>query len=475
MKIIFLILSLSLMWGCNSSVKCQSTYIDKAISYQDSARILLQNGEYNTAVEKLLDAEESALSVDDQNRLGLIYRELTYLFNIVEDMEKEVSYSHKEYDAFYQTGDSTLIKFALLDYARAEIRLNRNLERGIAALDSLLNSCTSESEIDLFLKLEGLRVKMTLGHFRRKVEVDVFKDVRDTYTHFMEYFPDDFFKPDTPNGKVDYYGMMPFTPGASFMVIAEPYASEIHRQLDLKGLNQYYREREVVGVEFRYPDYLRFKEKENDYDPKTVESYIHKRLMEKAESEQMQIIIIFIAIAIIVVAYIIIREFQTRTARRKLITEAADLRELLRLRDGSTDELKNHLNEIYSEKFNLLEELCDMYILPSKHTSEQKRIYDTVTSIIDSFKMNGERLADISSYVDRYKNNIVTHFRTEFPDLPEIDYALFIYLAAGFSRQATAFLMDESLSVVSNRKYRIKKRIQASSSPLKQQYLSALK
>lgn len=475
MKIIFLILSLSLMWGCNSSVKRQSTYIDKAISYQDSARILLQNGEYNTAVERFLDAEESALIADDSTRLGLIYRELSYLFNLVDDREKEVIYSRKEYDAFCRTGDSILIKFALLDYARAEIRLNRDLERGIAALDSLLKSCTSESEIDLFLKLEGLRVKMALGHFRRKVKIDVFNDVRDTYTHFMEYFPNDFFKSDTPNGKVDYLGIMPFTPGASFMVIAEPYASEIHRQLDLKGLNQYYREREVVDVEFRYPDYLRFKEKENEYNPKTLESYIYNKTMEKSENEYLHIIAIFSGIIVIIAAGIIIREFQTKSARRKLITEAADLRELLRLRDGSTDELKKHINEIYSEKFNLLEELCDMYILPSKHTSEQKRIYDTVTAIIDSFKMNGERLAEISSYVDRYKDNIVTRFHTEFPNLPEIDYALFTYLAAGFSRQATAFLMDESLSVVSNRKYRIKKRVHASSSPIKQQYLSALK
>lgn len=79
--------------------------------------------------------------------------------------------------------------------------------------------------------------------------------------------------------------------------------------------------------------------------------------------------------------------------------------------------------------------------------------------------MDGKRLSDIEKYVNRYKGDVVSRFRADFPGLPERDYVLFLYLAAGFSRQAIAFFMNDSMEVISNRKTRLKKRILASSNP----------
>ncbi len=116
-----------------------------------------------------------------------------------------------------------------------------------------------------------------------------------------------------------------------------------------------------------------------------------------------------------------------------------------------------------------------MFFLPSKHPSEQKRIYDTVRSIVDGFKIEGGRISEIENFVNKYKDNVAAEFKEDFPGLPQRDYVLFLYSAAGFSRQAISYLMGDNVDVVSNRKTRLKKRFIAFNGANRERYIDALK
>lgn len=452
---------------------------NRAIADYYSGRIKLRNGEYSEAVGKLIDAEESALAIGNSYWLGFIYRELAYLFYDVKDAHDEAIYSEKEYEAFVKTGDSLLIKFGALDYGRAEVRFNHNLAKGIEILDTVLLMSAAEEPLNRFLRAEVYRSEMLVGLFSRRVSDSLKMSLNELRINgFREYFPDGFFRNDLIGGVDVYKTAHLMGNGTSLLFISEPYWGEIFRLLNKAGLNLYYRESEV-GEDLRlsYPDYEGYRVAYNPQEVGAILARRDLRIAEKERNDRRKINVVFIVITVVtagLAGLMIWRELKGRYKRRRLVEEATELREVLRLKDGSISELQHYLDSIYGDRFTMLEELCDMFILPSKHVSEQKRIFDDVKKIVDNFKSDGKRLSEIDEYVNRYRHNVIIDFEKEFPGLTERDYILFRYLAAGFSRRAIAFLMDESVGVASNCKSRLKKRVAKSDAANREAYLEVL-
>ncbi len=444
-----------------------------------AGRIYLRHGEYKKAVESLLDSEESALILKDNYFLGLIYRELTYMFNSVSDQDNERHYAKRAYDCFRTTGDSVLIKFAALDYGRSLSRDPKSIEEGRILLDSLITAASTDDALDLLIRADASRVNIGAQFLSIFFKVKGRNDLFHLMRNFTHSFPDDFFRSDTPGETEDYYCMMPLTSGVILNMIAEPYAREIHNRLNKLYLNSYHREWQIISPDFRIPDYQEFNKSE--YSTAMVDDYLALRqenLMSKEKQTRQHWIFTLWVLAILTVASIatyIIKTIHNRRKQNNLIADASELRHMLKSKDQSINGLQDYLDSLYGENFRLLEELCDMFILPSKHSSEQKRIYENVQSIVNGFKMDGKRRSEIERYVNRYKGNVASKFRIDFPGLPERDYALFLYLAAGFSRQAISYFMGDNVSVIYNRKTRLKKRILAFDGINKNLYLEALK
>jgi len=446
-----------------------------------AGRFKFRRGEYNDAIKSLLDAEESGLAAKDNMHLGLIYRELAYIFNNVDDDPKELQYSRKAYECFSEAGDSLLLKFASLDYGRALSVGEKTLPQGRELLDSLIEASASNDALDMMLRADALRINIgaqILSVFtKHKRDILDFKTLE---THFYDSFPNDFFRDNQPNngikgGALEY----PLKSGAVLMTIDEPYAREIHDRLNKYYLNLYHYEYKVMGLEFQYPEYDTLNKQE--YSSSIIEDYIthrHSTLMEKEQTSRQKLkltlwLISFLCV-VIVASYIAWRIY-ARNRQNRLIIEASELRQLLKSKDQSINGLQEYIDSLYGEKFNVVEELCDLFIVPAKRATEQKRIYDTVRSIVDGFKMDGDRLSEIESFVNRYKDDIATNFKTDFSGLPQRDYILFLYSAAGFSRQAISYFMGDSVDAVSNRKTRLKKRFASFEGKNREQYLEAMK
>ncbi|MCM1332646.1 MAG: hypothetical protein NC248_08560 [Bacteroides sp.] len=446
-----------------------------------SGRFKFRRGECDEAIKSLIDAEESGLAAKDNLRLGLIYRDLAYIFNNVNDDPNELQYARKAYECFNAVGDTLLIKFAALDYGRALSVGEKTLPQGRELLDSLISVSSSDDVLDMMLRADALRINIgaqILAVFtRHKRNIFDFKTLE---SHFYDSFPDDFFRSNrSGNGIKDGALEYPLKSGVVLVTIAQPYATEIHDRLNKRGLDLYHREREVLGPEFPYPEYDIFNQQE--YSRSIVEDYLtsrHSALMEKEKTSRQRLTLTLWLISflcVVIVASYIAWRIYAKNRQDRLIMEASELRQLLKSKDRSISGLQEYIDSLYGEKFNMVEELCDLFIVPSKRATEQKRIYDTVCSIVDGFKMDGDRLSEIESFVNRYKDNIATNFKTDFPGLPQRDYILFLYSAAGFSRQAISYLMGDSVDVVSNRKTRLKKRFASFEGKNKEQYLEAMK
>ncbi|MBD5267633.1 MAG: hypothetical protein HDS41_05555 [Bacteroides sp.] len=445
-----------------------------------AARINFRNGEYGRELDRLAAAEKSAAKRRDHYWLGMIYREFAYLFNELKWTDSECFYARKEYESFRSVGDSLLVKFAALDYGRALGRSSDDKMHncGIALLDSLTASADSDDALDMMLRADAGSIKLGIlfKHMmfsRLNITIDNYEYVRRAC---IESLPDSFFRTEKDNLILEN----PFTPGFVLAVVTQPYASEMHRRLNELNLDLYHREYAVLDSVFRYPDYYKHYDKVEEMG-KSDQSRVwleeqSRRELEKTvqETRRKRILTVSVVFAVVAVAGLIVW-LHSRRMRKKFIEEASGLRALLRVKEGDVSGMQKCVDSLYSEKFDMLEQMCDMFILPSKHTSEQKRIYENVRSIVDSFKMNGNRHAEIEEHVNKYKDNVVAKFRSDFPGLPERDYSLFVYLAAGFSRQAIAFLMDDPVESISNRKSRLKKRIASFSGAYRDLYSNAIR
>jgi tetratricopeptide (TPR) repeat protein/regulator of replication initiation timing len=107
---------------------------------------------------------------------------------------------------------------------------------------------------------------------------------------------------------------------------------------------------------------------------------------------------------------------------------------------------KQSIVMLITEKFEAINEICDVYYSSSSNTDLDKTlVYRKVSTIINSLK---KRTSDISYYerlINKCLSGIAQKLKTVIPNISSLDYALFIYLAMGFSPKAISILCSCSI------------------------------
>lgn len=78
----------------------------------------------------------------------------------------------------------------------------------------------------------------------------------------------------------------------------------------------------------------------------------------------------------------------------------------------------------------------------------------------------------LKKIVNEHLENVMMRFRSDFPNLKERDYKLFLYVLLNFSPRAISIFQGITTDAVYNRKYVLKRKITSSSSENAQEYLS---
>lgn len=134
----------------------------------------------------------------------------------------------------------------------------------------------------------------------------------------------------------------------------------------------------------------------------------------------------------------------------------------------------SYIDELLKQKFKTIEQLCNTYYECKDTSREKEHIYTKAIGMISNFKEDSHTQRELETFLNTYKNNLMTDFRQEFPQLKKADYQLFLYYTLGLSSSTISIFLQERPSVIYNRKKRLKDKIQNSNSNKKEVFLKTL-
>ena len=209
-----------------------------------------------------------------------------------------------------------------------------------------------------------------------------------------------------------------------------------------------------------------------------------KTLKEKQLSGAVLSLAVLLMIFVVLILCIVYKKrMMTVQTEKELLYEMS---ETIR---NQMDSLRTHMNEseeklksirreyimTYKSQFNTLGELCETYIKSADYKDSHKMVYDKVKSMVKQISGDESGQRSLEDMIDRSLDNIMKHFREDFPSYSEVDYRFVSYMIVGFDATTLCMILGlPSKDAVYMKKMRIKKKIQMCSSPYKEFYLEML-
>lgn len=169
-------------------------------------------------------------------------------------------------------------------------------------------------------------------------------------------------------------------------------------------------------------------------------------------------------IAISLIAFILVLFYCYAAKQRRSIENKVILAEQLQIQlteqTAEKAQAIHTIKELLATKYDLFEKLCTIVASSSDSNTAKHKIANSVTQLIDQLSIRSEKIDEIEKNVNKIYNNIFLKFRTDFPNLKDVDYRLYLYCILGFSNTVICFLLKEDkISAVYDRKRRLKNKI----------------
>lgn len=205
------------------------------------------------------------------------------------------------------------------------------------------------------------------------------------------------------------------------------------------------------------------------------DSTARKAWIEAAEARNRTNIAIFISILAIIICvslYVFLkkRNMLLRLEHENDILRIKTMQDNLFKSDCLNKDISAKIAELFQTRFNLIDSLAATYFESKDTGQEQKRIYSDVKKALSDFGTN-EAINELTGIVNGYKDNLMEHFKADFPKMSASQIRLAIYLFCGFSLPAISIFTDTELRNIYVYKSRLKSAISKSDSPLKSEYL----
>ena len=124
----------------------------------------------------------------------------------------------------------------------------------------------------------------------------------------------------------------------------------------------------------------------------------------------------------------------------------------------------------HQKRFKLLDGLASSYFECKETGQEQKRIYAEVKTSLNKFS-SGATTQELIDVVNKYKNGLMEHFKSDYPQLPASQYRLALYIFCGFSLPSISIFINTDLRNVYVYKSRLKSIISKGETVRKEEYL----
>ena len=156
-------------------------------------------------------------------------------------------------------------------------------------------------------------------------------------------------------------------------------------------------------------------------------------------------------------------------------TEIKSLKEKIAERDCVLTQLRSEYAHMYKSQFKYLGDLCETYLLANEKKDSQRIVYEKVQEMIKNIGSDKVGQRRFEKMIDKSLDNLMRHFRDEFPKYSEEDYRFISYVFVGFDATTLCVIFNmPSVAAVYMKKSRIKKTISDSNAKYRRNYLEMM-
>ncbi len=437
-------------------------------------RVLFEQDSLRHALYCFLRAEDLAKQRRDFFWAGMAARGAADTFNRVLSSRDDSIQSAHELEYFRAAGRQPFINYAMLDYAYAVYGTDHP-RQVLTLCEEILDSARASSDEHL----RALALSLMASSYWCLDEFPQMLDVSRQIMDGPERTPDDSLYLAVALAETGH-------PGAALDLLRriEPQqtttyhnaAMQVYLKAGLRdqsdrslmamdsAVNQRMRQYMHHGFASTVADYYNVKAEQND------RRLWHSRRLYTV----IALCVALAAVCCLIFAALRMRQKQMEINRK--VRFARSLHHSLERAKDTNQQVAQLIRTMLNSRTMLLDELSRIVFESNFSKSSKRQIAVMVTQLVDSVSINGEKVKELETYVDKVHDNLMSNFRRDFPYLKEADYFLFLCSILGVSSVSISLLLKgSSVSSVYNRKGRLKKRISQSSSPLAQRYLLMLK
>lgn len=437
----------------------------KMLSYYYLARIEQNRMDYSKAIVNLLEAEKVARNIDEQFYLGLIYRSCTDVYDKVYNNVESLYYAKRSHDSFKKSEREEYTLWAFWRLGCAYHNAN-DYKECIAIMQQVSETTKHDGNEELYI--EALKSK-ALSH----LALHEYNDVLSIYDVLKRIDSFEMRIDDYQNLGLAYIGIGDDNNAKLCMneVIASDSTLQWLSYEINKRLGNYKEALYALENEHMFQDDILGKSlNQNVTDAVTDYHNSEKEKLEKKISYERNILYLLIVVIILTSAFVAIVVYYRYSFQKKNIEHNMILAESLSENLIAKEKM---IGQLFKQQFETIGELCHTYYEFHNTYEEKSKIHAKVMSIISDLRKDKQTLTKLEEYVNTYNNTLMQKFRKVNPSIvkSESDNLLFLYIVAGFSSRTISVLFDESLSVIYNRKARLKKRIIESNCEYKEEFL----
>lgn len=439
-----------------------------------NGRVKYQTEDYPESLVAMFKAHDLATEIDDKFWMGMSARGIADVYYDSYNSDGAVEYAKIEYECLKQYGRQPYINYALYDLASA-YSANTYYKNSLAIAKQVLDSATYYNDIYLGTLANGLIGLSFLGDGSPGESLQYFENVCNSGLASKEdsiYLSYAYLK----NGETEEALRM---------------MDVLENSDDLKSERVRYRFYREAGhlhdamISLERVDSLNNAIFEGRIKVNLTKSVLDHYALEKNKKEievkesniiicLLIVILVLTIVCVILIAGRYYRNYKAMMQRNLAI--ANNLHDVLELKDTECSKARATVRSLLDNKVRIFDDFCRAMYESHDAISAEKRISKAVSQLINGFGVSSKAYTDIEKIVDKSYDNVMADLRADLPKMKEVDYALFLYSALGFSISAISiFIKEERISAIYERKRRLKDKLKKLDVEKSQRYISFIK
>ncbi len=113
-------------------------------------------------------------------------------------------------------------------------------------------------------------------------------------------------------------------------------------------------------------------------------------------------------------------------------------------------------------------------LMQTYYQGQPERIVPTLESIMNNLVSDEKVITQLMETINKTRNNLISRLTVSVPNLSQKEILLYIYLAVQLNHNAICLILDKSPGALNAQIYRMRRKIEDSESPWKEEFLDAI-